>query len=304
VLRELEAGPRQQTIDAARAEVRELQAQAELAELNYRRREQLLQGNAISREDYDSAALGLRSLLARLDAAERRLDELESGTRPEKIAAQQAVVAQLQAALRNIEVDLEDSVLKAPFSGTIGQRHLDEGAIVSPGAPLLRLVEDRHLEAWIGLPAQVASHFQAGESAEVVIEQTCHATRVKSILPELLAATRTRTVIFLLEDAARAFPGQIARIELEDASQTDGFWVPTSALARGSRGLWSVLVAEPTTSSDQLTAAKREVEVLHTDGPRTLVRGTLAAGDRENVGSAHRIVAGQLVRTADLARVR
>ena len=156
LLDELVAGPRPQTIAAAEAEVRDLQAQVELAKQNVRRRRQLVKTRAISLEEFDEFTIGQKSATARLDAAMRRLEELKVGTRLERVRAQKAVVAQFDANLQNIAVDIKESTLRAPFAGVISKRHVDEGTIVAPGAAILRIVEDTKLEAWIGIPPELA----------------------------------------------------------------------------------------------------------------------------------------------------
>lgn len=294
LLDELEAGPRVQTIEAARAEVADLESQVELAKLNFQRREELLASRAISREDYDRTALGMKSTAARLDAAKSRLDELEAGTRVETIESQRAVVEQLAASIADVAVDIEESKLTAPFAGVVGKRHLDEGTIVAPGATLLRLVEDRHLEAWIGLPVHLAARMESDSSVQLLIDGTTAPAQLQTVLPELDPATRTRTAIFKLESADTSYPGQVVRIDVRDEAQAEGFWLPATSLARGSRGLWSVLVAEPRDDDTQV-AAKRDVEVLYTDGERVLVRGTLDETDQVILSGTHRVVAGQQV---------
>jgi hypothetical protein len=44
-----------------------------------------------------------------------------------------------------------------------------------------------------------------------------------------------------------------------------------------------------------MTAARRNVEVLHMDDAQVLVRGTLEEGDQVITSGPHRIVAGQYV---------
>ncbi len=308
LLRELIAGPRQQTIDATRAEVRDLESQVELAELNFERRERLLASRATSREEYENASLGLRSSTAQLDAAQRRLDELEAGTRQERIDAQRAIVAQLDASLANIEIDIEESTLRAPFAGMIGRRFHDEGTIVATGSPLFRLVEDQRLEAWIGMPAELAAGRLDAARMELTIGHRTFPATLQAVLPELDPATRTRMVIFRLAETAGILPGQVARVEVDVPVESAGFRVPTTSLARGSRGLWSVLVVEPANDASEasgqsdrrLVAVRRDVEMLHTDGREVLVRGTLNEGDVV-ITSAHRVVAGQAVQPMETA---
>jgi len=168
-LAELIAGPREQTIAAARAQVRDLAAQTKLRELNLQRRKELAVGDAISPEEFDRTRFDLQASEARLEAAEQQLDELVAGTRKERIEAQRAVVARLEAMLAGVKLDLEDSTLRAPFAGRIAARFIDEGTVVMPQTPVLRLVEDDALEARIGLPADVAASLEPGTEHDVTV---------------------------------------------------------------------------------------------------------------------------------------
>ncbi|MEM6331196.1 MAG: biotin/lipoyl-binding protein, partial [Planctomycetota bacterium] len=117
VLDELVAGPRKETIAAAAAEVRRLQAQVEVAQLNLRRRQQLVDTEAISQEEFDESFYAARVAQASYDAAVKQLEELETGTRAERIDAQRARVDALQAQLADADHEIEDTTLTAPFDG-------------------------------------------------------------------------------------------------------------------------------------------------------------------------------------------
>jgi hypothetical protein len=91
-------------------------------------------------------------------------------------------------------------------------------------------------------------------------------------------------------------PGQIVRLEIEEMVTAEGFWLPSTSLVRGQRGLWSCYVAVGVDGTDgQQRLERRDVELLHTTGDRVLVRGTVQAGDAVVASGAHRIVSGQLV---------
>jgi hypothetical protein len=93
-------------------------------------------------------------------------------------------------------------------------------------------------------------------------------------------------------------------LELEETVETDGFWLPSTALTQAERGLWSAFVGEEERSSDGspqtglFRVARRDLEVLHTESDRVLVRGTLHAGEPVITGGTHRVVPGQVVRLA------
>jgi len=292
MLAELVAGPRRETIDAADAEVRALKAQLELEKANLVRREALLADNIIPQEEFDASKFGVQAAAARLEASQRQLDELNAGTRKEKLDAQKAVLETLDAELSDVNIELEDSALLAPFAGTVSQRMVDEGTVIATGAPIVRLVEDRALEAWIGLPVRVAAGFEKGQSVELFVDQELHAATVHNRMPELDTDSRTRIVVFTLDDVSTSqlVPEQVVRLRVEARTVVDGFWLPTDALAAGPRGLWNCY------SVADGRVQRRLVEVLHTEGDRVLVRGTLVEGEPIIASGTHRVVAGQQVR--------
>ncbi|MFT5526306.1 MAG: multidrug resistance efflux pump [Pirellulaceae bacterium] len=335
LLQELEAGPRAETIAAQRAQVEELSASYELQKLNLNRRSELRQTNTISAEELDQFQFEAKASAARLNAAEQRLLELENGTRKEKIAAQRAAVARLVASIDDVNVDLQESELRAPFSGTISQRFHDEGTILPPASKLLRLVETDQLEVWIGMPVRTAANLKLGMTFGIQVDSRTIKASVAERLPELDPATRTQTVVFVVDNSEPVdiIPGQLARVTIDERHVSTGFWVPTAALVRSARGLWSVYALddkgpesaangaeseasgqESEASGQERVVQRRDVEVVYTRGDRSYIRGTVVAGDEvvtvvagdevvtvvagdEVVATGtHRIVPGQRVR--------
>jgi len=306
LLDEMLAGPRSEDIAAARARVASLQAQAELLKLQTARQKRLVPSGATTQDEYEQYAFGLKAREAELSEARHNLEELLNGTRKEQIEAQRAVVAEFAAAIAEIDVDLQKSTLTAPFDGTIARRFVEAGTVVNAGQSVFRLIEDAALEAWIGLPAQAAARLNVGSSQRVKIQGEPFNAVVASRFPEVDPATRTRTVVLELDSSAseRIVHGQVVRLELQETVEAAGFWLPSTALTKGARGLWSALVGEEerspdgSTQTDLLRVARRDVEVLHTESDRVLVRGTLHAGEQVITGGTHRVVPGQMVRPA------
>ena len=89
-------------------------------------------------------------------------------------------------------------------------------------------------------------------------------------------------------------PGAVARIELGREVESPGFWLPITSLTRGSRGLWSVYAVARMGDGKQIVS-RRSVEVIHTEGERARVRGTLDDGDLVISDGTHRVVPGQRV---------
>jgi multidrug resistance efflux pump len=298
-LDELISGPRQETIAAARAQLNDLQQQLELSQVQTKRRQELLDRQAISREEFDRLDFQSRSLEASLAAARARLDELMAGTRTEQLLAQRGVVAEIDSRIASVALDLDKSVLRAPYAGRINERLLDEGAFASPGRTVLTMLEEARPEARIGLPADAAQRLAPGERRTIEIAGAQYRATLTGLLPELEAETRTVTALFELETPKRdaIFPGQIARLAVTREEPVAGYWLPLEALSRGVRGLWACYAVVETGEIGVQTIERRQVEVLSTQGDRALVRGAIAPGDLVVRNGANRVTAGQRVRT-------
>lgn len=298
-LTELERGARIEDIDAARAEVNDIEQQLKLQEKQRARREYLYNEGAISREELDEYAFEEGSLQARLNRAKSNLAELENGTRPEQIAAQEATVQQLAASIADVDVTIDKSTLKAPFNGIVAVRELDEGTVANAGQSVIRLIENAAPEARIGMPARVIEKLDIGSTQNLKLgSQTYQATLV-STLPEVNLNTRTQTVVFKLDRSAipRINPGQTVRLELVNEIDTDGYWLPTDALTQGIRGLWTCYVVIQSEDGKQ-QVQQRAVEIIHQKGDKALVRGTLQSEDEIVANGTHRLVPGQNVEVA------
>ena len=293
-LTELQNGPRQQSIAAARAAVGDLEQQVALSATQRDRRSELYQRGAISREELDQQTFGTGALENRLAQAQSELDELLAGTRPELIAAQVARVRQLEASIEAIDIDISKAVITAPFAGRVGDRLVDEGVVVSGGQTVLQLTEGGATEARIGLPAEVANSLSLGSAQSVAVGERTFAATVTALLPELDSTSRTVTAVLTLDTSEDLTLGQTARLVLKDTQPTAGFWLPSTALVQGEQGLWSVYVAAGE-SAAEAEVARQPVEIVHTEGNRVLVQGLVAAGDRVITAGTHRVVPGQAV---------
>jgi len=297
-LAELETGPRPETIAAARATVQDLQSQLDLAQLRRRRRQFLYDVGAISQEERDLVAFDAAALEERLGGARSQLQELLNGTRTEQIVAQQAQVQQLVAQLNDIAIAIEQRTLTAPFAGAIGRRHHDEGTILTPGQPVLRLVEQVAPEVQVSLPVAVAQGLALNQPHDLEIADQTYRGLLRARLPEVDATTRTQLVVFSLADTApgRLAPEQLATLELVQTVPGPGVWLPMTALVSAEQGLWAAYALEAAREGSNLyRVAPQPVEILHTDSDRAFVQGTVQAGDRIVRDGSQRLVPGQLV---------
>jgi multidrug resistance efflux pump len=120
-LEDLKKGSTAAQIAAARARVQRAQAQLDLLQ-------------AVNPADVAAAQAEIRQ-------AQAQLDLLKAGTRPETIAVAQADVAAAEASLAEAQAALEETVLRAPFAGTIASLDANPGEQVVAGTPFVRLAD-------------------------------------------------------------------------------------------------------------------------------------------------------------------
>lgn len=300
-LDEMLAGPRSQTIDVARNEASAAKAELELARKSFDRAQRLVTMGAVSRQEAEEASTALKSKQENWNAAKNTLNELLAGTRTEQVRAQRAVLSELAASKEQISVQMDESIITAPFDAIVAERHLSPGAVVSPGEPVIRLVEVAAPEAWIGLPPEYIDRLAAGDEVNLRIGTRSVAARLKTVLPELERGTRTNTAVFELTGIEPGWGiGRSVEIELNTPMDQSGFWVAMSSIIKGDHGLWAVLALEPVGRTATARLVKRELEVILVDSDRAYVRGTIQEGEEIVSTGLHRLTPGQLVKVKPL----
>src|SRR6476661_3226569 len=113
-----------------------LQAEANLknAEAEYQRTDSLYRSGVSSKAEYDRALANRDSAAALLQAARQSSAMTDIGPRKEEIRAAEAEVQQMRAALDYANTQLAATEIKAPVTGTVLQRIVERGEMVSPSA--------------------------------------------------------------------------------------------------------------------------------------------------------------------------
>jgi len=154
-LRLLEAGARPEEIRqaeaqaaAARADRQAAQAELAAARTDAERFERLVAGRAGAEKQRDDAVARRELAAARLEAADGRvaaadatLANLRAGPRPQEIDVARARVAAIDAEIARLEQNRADATVVAPSDAVVTSRLVEPGELVSPGMPLVVLVD-------------------------------------------------------------------------------------------------------------------------------------------------------------------
>lgn len=182
-LREAVVGPRLEELEAARAVLKQAEAERDQAHRDLARQQQLFEGGAVPCSLWEEAQTRFEVTRQTAENAEARLEELERGTRPEQIAQARAQVGAAQARLagaaksrqarlqelrdqpRPEDVELaaarleetrraaqvarerlQQAELRAPYDGRITELLRRAGDVAGPNQPVLSLARVPQLE--------------------------------------------------------------------------------------------------------------------------------------------------------------
>jgi len=200
-----------------------------------------------------------------------------------------ATLVEIEASIAITDVRIAKAEITAPFTGRIGARFLDEGAIAAPGAAVVSVLEGGPARYRVALDPGLAQRLAPGLEVQIdVAGQTLDAT-LTELSPELDAATRSQIAFFDLADGSLAPPARATGdVILPDTQTVRGAWVPLSALRQGPRGAWTLM----TVSADGVIGLEA-AEILHLDEGRAFIRGTFQDGTQYLPGGTHRVVPGE-----------
>lgn len=268
----IDPAPYEAQVASARAALARARASIASSAALARRYGELVKINAIARQEYENA----------VGASQQA----------------QADVAAQSAALRQAQIDLARTTIRAPISGRIGRSLFTTGALVTaaqtqplatiqrldpvyvdiqqPSADLLRLREQvvagnlsRDGNARVRLTLETGSTYPVEGTlrfADVTVDPNTGSQTIRAIFPN---------------PNNLLLPGMFVRAGLVEAVQSRGILVPQRAVTRDERGRATVMVVGARNQA--------EVRVLRTDrtiGDAWLVSGGVQPGDRVIVEGA------------------
>lgn len=109
-----------------------------------------------------------------------------------RLGAARARTLEQQARVRELEQNVGEAVLVAPFDGVVASRPVSPGARVAPGEPILRLLGTGGRKVRFAVPEEEARQLAPGAPVQLSIRRSALTVggHVESIAPEVDAAAR------------------------------------------------------------------------------------------------------------------
>ena len=143
-------------IEQTQSQINAAQSRLELVRERLKRNEYLLKQGAITQDTFDEISNDYQNAQSSINELRQRLEQLQTtggseieqieaeikeasinleqrqATAPDEIAALEASLEQTEVSAKQSEIQYNDSIVKAPFDGTVTQRYAVEGSFVAP----------------------------------------------------------------------------------------------------------------------------------------------------------------------------
>lgn len=190
-----------------RAQLASLEAQRDLAKVNYDRAQELVGAGVIAKQDYDNAT-----------------------------AQQKATEAQVG----DIKAAIARKTIKAPFSGVLGIRQVSLGQYLAAGQAIVSLQTLSPIYVNFGVPQQDAGKMVAGHVLRVTqadlpgVAFTGRITALDSVINEQTRNIQVQSIVTNKDNKLR--PGMFVQVELPLGSPREVISLPASAISYAPYG--------------------------------------------------------------------
>lgn len=303
---ELEIQRVKQAVFQAEAAVSSAKAQHDDAVINLNRQRDLFSKDAVSKYAVEQAELKeqvTREQLGSARSAEQAAREAvriaeenrrQVGIKESDVEAAAAAVQQATAALEAIRVDLRDSVLRAPISGTIISRNVEPGQSLGAtgGSALMMIVDNSVLEMIASLDERYRANVTPGRELEVSTNLGDPVkAKVVDIIPSSDPSSHTIKVrLKIPNENGLLVEGAYATATLP-LNRISGVKLPRNAVNTSAEGTFVIIY-------DGGTAKKQMVDILCRNEDFAVVKG-MNAGPEVVTSGGLTIVDGQPLKIAE-----
>lgn len=213
--------------------------------------------------------------------SENELALKQAGATPEAIAAQEARITGMKAALAGYDAQIAKMVLVAPFSGVVTKQDAKMGQSITPNVPMVSLMSDGKYKIEANIPEVDLAKISLGDHARITLDaygpDVLFAATVSNIDPAetILEGVSTYKVTLRFDKAdERIRSGMTPNIDISTDKREGVLVIPSRAITTKD-GKKTVRVLEGETPHE----VNIEVGLRGSDGNIEVVSG-LSVGDR------------------------
>ncbi|MHC4407462.1 MAG: efflux RND transporter periplasmic adaptor subunit [Planctomycetota bacterium] len=297
-LDELKNGTRKEDLVQARARVTRDKAEVEYRAWQAEKAVELFDRSSTTTADVKESRFSLAAAKGRLAESEAALRLLEEGPRKEKIVQAEAALEASRAVLAQLQEELAQHTVAAPFDGWVVSKRAEVGQWVGAGNAIAVVAALDVVEMVVPVPQDAVLGIRIGQKVEVDAVGR-HPGEVAAIVPEADVRGRTFPVRIrmqnpVVDNLPKLKAGMLARVTLAVGKELPTLLVPKDAIVLGGPApiVWVI---------DEKSGGGRiaPVTVGAGYGDKVGVTGPLKPGDRVVVRGNERLRPGQPLKIKD-----
>jgi multidrug efflux pump subunit AcrA (membrane-fusion protein) len=227
-------------VDQAVARVQAAKAGFDRWSNDYDRVKRLLADGASTKSEMDATESAYRQAKEQLAEAEAGLALVKAGNRAEDVDSARAQVATATSAVEQLKDSLARMTVTMPFDGFVVRKMTEEGEWLSPGAPVVEVVDIGVVRVQLDVPERYLAGVEKGAKSPVVFEALGDrefAGQVSQVVPRSAEASHTIPVRIDLENVIEngrpvIVGGLLARVSLPVGGEHEALLVPKAAIIR------------------------------------------------------------------------
>jgi RND family efflux transporter MFP subunit len=204
------------------------------AQQSYELTEQTFNNPTQLKQQLENARSQVKSAEAGLAVAEANLEQVKKGATQEQLNASLAQVKQAEAGLEQAELSLENSIVKSPIKGVVSAVRTEEGEIISPGQPVITVIDVDQLYLEVSVTAATMSRLKEGDQLRIIpeaIKDEELTAEIETISPEAEPASKNFPVKMLVDNSEHNIrPGMFGDAVFNVQSAENTLVLPISAI--------------------------------------------------------------------------
>ena len=253
----------EQQLNSAQVSMEKFKINVDDAKRNYDRQKTLLEKNAISQMDFETAEKTFNTAQADYNLGNASIETSKANIEAQKVSIQK------------YQSDLTNTVIKSPISGVISDKALNIGQMTSPGTVLAKVNDISSVYARIQVSQDKISNVKIGQAATVTVDGGDK--KYDGVIQNMDLSADTSSRVFnckiKIDNGDKSLlPGIFGKVQLISEQKIEIITVPINALV-GSEGNYFVFI------NDNGKAKKQKITIGETDENNVEITSGVKDGD-------------------------
>ncbi len=210
------------------AQLKKLNVQVAVAEQTVKRMGELLKIGGVSQQEYDLSVLQVNTIRADMEI---------------------------------VRTNISRTVVRAPFTGTMGLKNISTGAYITPAITISTIRQNSQLKLDFTLPEKFTSGIKTGQLVDFTVEgnpkkYTAKIMATESGLEENTRSLNVRAIV--INNDGKLLPGLFAKVKSDFNPDPNGLMIPSQAILPQARGKKVIVYHNGTAMFTDVTTGIRD----------------------------------------------